>query len=549
MSQFHEAAKAIKRKITLFRHSLRRQWTSYFPDLQTRRYRAWIARHVDNRKQMYDVPLRPGLLSILTAVWDGSPVPYLEALAESIASQNGEGACEWVVLDNGCFRAEVLACLTALRQHPWVKIYRSEQNLGIIRGLRFCLERASGRYILPVDADDQLYPDALQVITAYLDKAGYPPLLYTDEDKLTSTGVSQPYFKPDWDPVLLGNLAYIAHLGVVNREAALALGAYSDPSTEGSPDWDLFLRFAAAGHSAMHIPEVVYSWRMHATSTAEDAHSKPYIMTSQQAVLSNFLAAKGMAERLVIENSSFFPGAAHWHFVRRHTNGKVMRRVMLTRSKAQASGDDGTGAAISLNLGAEPHSLSSIASDASSRDELLCFLSDELILDNENWEWEALGLLELFPDTVMVGGRIRNVAGDIVEAGLQLGYAGLCGSPDGGRKETDPGYFGQAWKQRSVSAVSLQCAVVHPAFLYDALAELPPGTSLPLLGAWLGAYALRRGKRIVYTPFLGGVCSVVWDGLITKDERALFKSLNSDILPDRRYYPKPLSLEMGYVLE
>ena len=297
MSRFRAVGKAIRPIITSVRQWVSRRRQRHFPDRETRRYREWISRQLQSRKSSYEASVPPGLLSILTAVWDGSPVPYLKALAESIESQNGDGHCEWVVLDNGCSRREVLEYLDALRRRPWIQIYRSEQNLGIIRGLRFCLERASGRYVLPVDGDDQLYPDALKIVAAHLASSGYPPLLYTDEDKVTENGVSQPYFKPDWDPVLLGNLAYIAHLGVVNREEALRLGAYSDPATEGSPDWDLFLRFAAAGESAVHIPEVVYSWRMHPTSTAEDVHSKSYIVTSQKAVLSNFLRTKGMAER------------------------------------------------------------------------------------------------------------------------------------------------------------------------------------------------------------------------------------------------------------
>jgi glycosyltransferase involved in cell wall biosynthesis len=546
VSKFRAAAKAIRRMVAPVRQTLRRQRDRYFPDLQTRQYRIWISRQSARRNNTYNAPVPPGLLSIVTAVWDGSPVAYLRALADSIACQNPEGECEWVVLDNGCSRNEVLDCLHNLkRRYSWIRIYRSEENVGILRGLRLCLERASGRYVLPVDGDDRLYPDALKIVAAHLARAGYPPILYTDEDKVAEAGVSQPYFKPDWDPVLLANLAYIAHLGVVNREEALRLRGYSDPATEGSPDWDLFLRFAAAGHAAVHIPEVVYSWRMHASSTAEDAHSKSYIMTSQQAVLANFLAAKSASDRFSIENSPFFPGAPHWHFVRRHRDKKAITFVML---KSGTTAEESGKTVATVELHSDPRALLSLASEVASRDELLCFMTDDLVIENEDWEWEAIGLFELFPDTAMVGGRIRNAAGEILEAGLQLGYRGLCGSPDRGRQATDPGYFGQTWKQRSVSAVSLQCAVLKPQFLLEALAELPDGASLPLLGAWLGAHALRRGQRVVYTPFLGGVTETTWDGLVTEEERDLFLSLNREILPDRRYYPTPLSLEQGYML-
>jgi hypothetical protein len=53
----------------------------------------------------------------------------------------------------------------------------------------------------------------------------------------------------------------------------------------------------------------------------------------------------------------------------------------------------------------------------------------------------------------------------------------------------------------------------------------------------------------VYTPFLGGTAGSDWEHLVSREERELFKSLNRDILPDRRYYPAPLSLQKAYALE
>ena len=76
-----------------------------------------------------------------------------------------------------------------MKQLSWIKVRRSDSNIGIIRALRFCLEAASGHYILPCDADDLLYPDALGVVTAYIHENNYPALLYTDEDKITDRGV------------------------------------------------------------------------------------------------------------------------------------------------------------------------------------------------------------------------------------------------------------------------------------------------------------------------------------------------------------------------
>src|SRR6476620_10773215 len=107
MSKFRVVVREIRRTFSSLRQTLRRYRQRYFPDRETRRYREWIARRVQRRRQTFSAPAPSGLLSILTAVWDGSPVHYLQALAKSIEAQNAEGACEWVILDNGCGRREI----------------------------------------------------------------------------------------------------------------------------------------------------------------------------------------------------------------------------------------------------------------------------------------------------------------------------------------------------------------------------------------------------------------------------------------------------------
>ena len=511
---------------------LRRQAESWLPNRETKAYQNWRTVRLSDRAGIYKRKLPPGLLSVLTPVWNGSPVKYLRTLAELIVAQNSSGTCEWVILDNGCTNQALLSCLGALRKFPWIKIVSSKTNIGITRGLRLCLEAASGRYVLPVDADDYLYPDAFQVITCWIEETGFPPLLYTDEDKIAGSKFVQPYLKPDWDPVLLLNSAYIAHLGVIDRAKALELGAYSDEQTEGSPDWDLFVRFLVAGHRAVHIPEVLYAWRVHAQSTADDAATKPYIHSSQRAVLQRFLDARPDRSKFKIEHSPLLGGMAHWRFVRDREDQKPVAPVVVKTDAPNC----------------EPADLLSLANRLTLQDGFVHFCSDNIRIDHLDWYSETMGLFELHPDTVMIGGRIRNSAGVITEAGDHFGVGDVRCSPNAGRSVLDPGYFTQVWKQRSVSAVSVQFAVMRAAFLVDLLEQLPPRATLPFLGAWAGAYAIRTGRRIIYSPYLSGVSDFHWESLISVMESRLFEDLNRDIIPDRRYYSRHLSLSEPFAL-
>jgi len=523
------------------RGSLRRLARAVYLLWDARDYNRWMAAHLKRRQARYGGATMPGLLSIVTPVWDGTPIMYFRALADTIIQQNAAGHSEWVVLNNGCQKGELLGYLEELQRHPWVSIRASPQNLGIIAGLRLCLEHARGRYILPVDADDWLYPDCLEVVSWWIRETGFPPLLYSDEDKRIDTRAVQPYLKPDFDPVLLLNSAYIAHLGVIDRATALELGAYSDKSTEGSADWDLFIRFFVAGKTTVHIPEVLYGWRMHPESTADDAQSKPYIHTSQRAVLQRYLDLRGIAEDYTVEYSPFVNGTSDWWLERQHR--RPWPAVMVSLVTGSNRGPNAGSLAkppkypdlksLALPVDAGLGALQEIAGEA-----LVCLVSDDLQIDRDDWLWDALALFEKHPDTVMVGGRIRNRRGEVMSAGLVLGFDGGAGCPDTGRPAIDPGYFAQMVKQRSVSAVSSQFAVVRASFLR----ELPADASIPFLGAWAGAAALRLQKRIVYSPFLSAASSVEWDALVTAAEREAFQNANRDILPDPRYYSRYLGL-------
>jgi hypothetical protein len=519
----------IKRKLS---GAVRRYKDAVLPSLETREYQRWMKERLTLRREFYNVPLQTGLLSIITPVWNGSPVSYLKKLAESIAGQNEKGACEWVILNNGCSKPALLAYLTQLRSYSWVQVESCKTNIGITRGLRLCLERASGCYVLPVDADDWLYPDALRIVAWALRNTGYPQLLFTDEDKILGDRHYQPYFKPAWDPVLLLNSAYTAHLGVIDRRHALYLGAYRDPAVEASPDWDLFVRFLSAGVKAVHIPEVLYSWRVHASSTADDAASKSNVSRSQKAVLQRFLDAAHSGHGVEIENSPLLPGAPHWHFVSSHPKSPSFETVVISPAAAQDSF----------------HRFLPLIESAASRGRLIHFIGGDVEIDNSAWPSEVLTLIQLHTDIVMIGGRIRNRRQVITGAGQYFGICGICGCPHRGLSADDPGYFAQIWKQRSVSAVTTQFAVVNPCFLLEIAPAVPASASLSFLGAWIGAEACRRVKRIVYSPFLSGISELDWQTLPSKAEQENFARENGDILPDTRFYSPALSILKGFKL-
>jgi hypothetical protein len=506
-------------------------------------YEAARLARFDARRALYAPAPEAGPFSLLTPVWNTDP-GYLRALADSVFAQEGAPEIEWLIHDNASSDPATIAALAEIARHPIVKLERSATNLGIIGGLRACLVRASGRYLVPLDHDDWLYPDALRVVARCLADQNFPALLYTDEDKLYGAAHCLPFAKPDWDPVLFVNAAYIAHLHVLDRQRALALDLWNDRAFEGCHDWDSFARFWQAGHTPGHAREIVYGWRIHPGSTAGSARAKDFIETSQQALLQRFIAGRAAPERYALERNPRFPGTPNWHIRRLPVAPRPVVTIVL------GGADDAAIAQWRAATRYPDHRwidvpdlyanalapLIAPAREAAAAGALVRLLHPGVApaADADAMLWEAVGLFELFPDTAMVGGRILDGAGRIRTARAYFGHGHACDSPDAGLPADDPGYQALLWQQQSVSAVSAGHAVIDPELLRATLAAHP---GLPLtaefLGAWCGAQARRTRRRVVYSPFLVAVAPSEPDPLrVTRAESLMFAERHGDLIPD-----------------
>jgi glycosyltransferase involved in cell wall biosynthesis len=510
-------------------------------------FMSFLTEALNKRSRLHATRQEAGLLSFVSTVWNTAP-EFLEILARSVREQLGGTNFEWFVLDNGSTRAETLAFLERLGEEDFVRLERVEKNLGIVGGMRYCLERASGRYIMPLDSDDYIFPDTVQVITWHLQKNNYPALLYSDETLLSGTNLLQPYMKPDWDPVLFVNSCYIAHLGAIDRGLALDYGAYTDRRTDGSHDWDTFTRFFNSGHVPVHIPEVLYAWRIHEQSTTKNIDSKPYVFDSQKAVLSRFLEGQPVRALFDLQKSPLFGQTPDW-WLRRRRVAPTPLTTILVRSAVDGGrtpnlhlSRDVDHRLVEVDLRDGLASLLPHVRNCATEGRLVHILASETQPDDDEWFWEAIGLLDLFPDTVMVGGRIHSY-GTILSASFFFGFGEGCDCPDRGRPLSDPGYFCQLRKPHSVSAVSAQHALVRPEFLLEVIeSTVRSAPSIARLGRWCGAVARTRGQRVIYSPFLSAETTIDWDGYASREETGRFVSAFADLMPERRLLSPNLGL-------
>lgn len=216
------------------------------------------------------------LISVVVPLYK-TPKNYLKALVDSIKAQSYSN---WeLVLSDGSGEPSPIADLLnqMSSEDNRIKVISADKQYRIVENTNRAIEHANGEFIAFADHDDCLAPDALFEAVKALNEDKTIEFIYTDEDKTDGNGKTffEPQMKPDFNLDLLRTVNYICHLSVIKREILDKIG-YLDNKYEGAQDYDLTLRAIENTDKIYHIPRVLYHWRSHVNSTAENPESKKY---------------------------------------------------------------------------------------------------------------------------------------------------------------------------------------------------------------------------------------------------------------------------------
>jgi len=87
---------------------------------------------------------------------------------------------------------------------------------------------------------------------------------------------------------------YICHFSIFKKELMTKLGGFRS-EYDGSQDFDIVLRAAENTNKIVHIPKVLYHWRVHQNSTAGNADSKPYAYEVAKNVIKDHLSRNNIS--------------------------------------------------------------------------------------------------------------------------------------------------------------------------------------------------------------------------------------------------------------
>lgn len=259
-------------------------------------YDPWFRQHQLTEKdlekmQKTGVPGGP-LISVVIPAYKTPPV-FMRQLLDCLQAQVYEN-WELCLADASGDDTTVRDVVSEYAADSRIRLEVLKDNSGISQNTNAAVAMTRGEYIGFMDHDDLLAPQTLfRVAEAIVNKKA--DLIYTDEDKVTTDLKKhfQPHFKPDFNLDLLRSNNYITHFLVV-KKTLIGCEAPFDAAFDGAQDYDFIFRMTEKAENICHIPEILYHWRTHEASTADNPMSKLYAYEAGKRAIEGNLRRSGV---------------------------------------------------------------------------------------------------------------------------------------------------------------------------------------------------------------------------------------------------------------
>jgi GT2 family glycosyltransferase len=224
----------------------------------------------------------PIKVSIVIPVYNH--VAYLRECIESALNQT-YAFVEVVIVDDHSPDPQVKPLLESYGSHPRVRLLFNESNQGISESQNRAIIAATGDLIAFLDCDDVLDLNAIEnCIPHWKSDTVY---LHTGRINIDQDGAEinrihfaelprQDYFAENLRAM------YATHLKIIRRDVFAKVGLF-DPRFDSAQDYEMLMRIAFhyPSDSFVHVPEFLYSHRLHAQQTTETQNSKQLQLTAQ----------------------------------------------------------------------------------------------------------------------------------------------------------------------------------------------------------------------------------------------------------------------------
>lgn len=497
-------------------------------------YKEWLEKNMPARQELdrqakHKFKYAPKI-SILVPVYN-TPETFLRQMIESVQKQT-YGNWELCIANANPANEQVKVILKEYTANDArVKVTDVPENEGIAQNTNKALEIADGTFIGLLDHDDVLAENALYEVVKELNKAVDTDVIYTDEDKV-STAMDEyfsPNFKPDFNLDMLRSNNYFCHFFVAKKELIETVGGFRG-EYNGAQDYDLFLRCIEKAERIAHIPKILYHWRVHQESTADNPLSKMYAYDAGQKAIEQHLKRCGVtAEVSKTENLGFYR-------VKYQQEGSPLVSILIP-NKDQKDTLDQCLKSIEARTDYENYEIIIIENNSTEQEtfeyykqiknpkirviewkdefnysainnfgvrhakgEYLLFLNNDIEVINSDWLGEMLSNCQR-EEVGAVGAKLYYPDNTVQHAGVIVGIGGVAGSVFVGLKRGYTGYMHRASIQQNLSAVTAACMMVKKS-VFEEVGGFEEELKVAFNDIDFCLKIREKGHLIVYDPYV-----------------------------------------------
>lgn len=498
---------------------------------------------------------------------------YLKELVESI---KGQTYSNWeLCLSDGSGGDSPLKEILKELEHSdsRIKVISSKESLQIAENTNAAIDIATGDYIVFADHDDILSVDALYECTKCINENQEVDMIYSDEDKVSMDGqiYFEPHFKPDLNMDLLCSVNYFCHLVVVKRQLLEQAGKLNG-EYNGAQDYDFVLRCVEKTDAVYHIPKILYHWRAHMDSTAENPESKRYAFEAGRRAIQKHYERIGLKDAYVEETA--YPGTYRTRYkyadkpkvsiiideiTKKELLGKTLQSIKANdypdyeviivdcteKKEIEKFVEKYQDKRIRVKRGEKIWTAAKRKNEGAG-----CAEGEYLIFLAGNAEYaDKEGISELVSvamrsDVGVVGTRSYYKNGTVEHAGCVIGMNGTAGSLFEHTLRGENGYFSHIVTQMQYSAVAGACMMVKKD-IFEKVNGFDEDYKGELGKVDLCLKIRNKHMSVVYNPY---VKVMRWSNELRNNENdeKLFKKQWAEILEkDDPYYNKNLSLSVS----
>lgn len=496
-------------------------------------YEAWYNNHKrtneeleQQRRKLYSYT---PLISILVPVYN-TPEEFLKQMIQSVRKQTYAN-WELCIANANPSNKQVAEILqVAFEKDNRIKVTDVPQNEGISQNTNEALKIASGEYIGLLDHDDLLTPDALYEVVKTLNEKDRPEVIYSDEDKV-ATDLSehfQPHMKPDFNLDLLRSNNYICHFFVARKGLIDKVGAFN-PEYNGAQDYDFILRCTERAEGIVHIPRILYHWRVHKASTADNPASKMYAFDAGKRAIEASLKR--------MDTEGYVTHTKDLGFYRTHykVKGSPLISIVIPNkdqmdtlekclSSIEKSSYRNYEIIIVENNSEDENTFKyyeKIKSDKvkviywdkefnysainnfgvkHAKGDYILLLNNDVEIINEDWLEEMLSHCQR-KEVGIVGAKLYYPDDTIQHAGIIIGIGGVAGSIFVGMHRKYSGYLHKASIQQDLSAVTAACMMIKRS-VYEEVGGLNEKLKVAFNDVDFCLRVRKAGYLIVYNPYV-----------------------------------------------